>query len=178
MFDPEDIDAAFAELDARYLAGEASTYARTWSLVAAAFDAINRHEFPELTPDWVNIDHRRGATFAAGDMTAYLNDLLDDTPDINVYSEAVHRLNNLGAVIAQVGHGTSEQGLQAEWREIGIFAFDGDLLSRYELFDAADLVTALAKFDELSRPSPQLENAASQRIGASKNASRRATGTP
>ena len=178
VFDPEDIDAAFAELDARYLAGEASTYARTWSLVAAAFAAINRHEFPELTPDWVNIDHRRGATFAAGDMTAYLNDLLDDTPDINVYSEAVHRLSNLGAVITQVGHGTSQQGFQAEWREIGIFAFDGDLLSRYELFDAADLVTALAKFDELSRPSPQLENAASQAYGsASGCASRPATGT-
>ena len=162
VFDPEDIDAAFEELDARYLAGEASTYARTWSLVAAAFAAINRHEFPELTPDWVNIDHRRGATFATGDMTAYLNDLLDDTPDINVYSEVVHRLSNLGAVITQVGHGTSQQGFQAEWREIGIFTFDGDLLSRYELFDAADLDTALAKFDELSRPSPQLENAASQ----------------
>ena len=34
VFDPDDIDAAFAELDARYLAGEAAAYAHTWSVVA------------------------------------------------------------------------------------------------------------------------------------------------
>ena len=42
MFDPDDIDAAFAELDARYLAGEAAAYADTWSVIAQAFAAINR----------------------------------------------------------------------------------------------------------------------------------------
>jgi DNA-binding SARP family transcriptional activator len=162
VFDPEDIDGAFEELDARYLAGEASAYAHTWSLIVRAFAAINRHELPELTPDWVNIDHRRGAAFATGDMSAYLNDLLDDTPDINVYMEVVHRLSNLGAVITQAAHGTSQQGFQAEWREIGIFAFDGDLLARYELFDDADVDAAIAKFEQLSRPAPQLQNAASQ----------------
>ena len=162
VFDPDDFDAAFDELDARYLAGEASDHAHTWSLIAGAFAAINRHELPELTPDWVNIDHRRGAAFATGDMTAYLHDLLDDTPDINVYVEVVHRLSNLGAVVTQAAHGTSQQGFRAEWREIGIFTFDGDLLNRYELFDEADLDAALAKFEQLSRPAPQLENTASQ----------------
>ena len=34
-FDLEDFDAAIAELDARYLAGEAAAHARTWSVVAA-----------------------------------------------------------------------------------------------------------------------------------------------
>ena len=129
VFDLDDFDAAIAELDARYLAGEAAAHAHTWSVIAGAYAAINRHELPELTPDWVNIDHRRGAAFATGDMTAYLNDLLDDTPDINVYIEVVHRLSNLGAVITQAAHGTSQQGFDAEWREIGIFTFDGDLLS-------------------------------------------------
>ncbi len=162
VFDADDIDAAIAELDARYLAGEAAAHSHTWSLVADAFAAINRHELPELAPGWVNIDHRRGAAFATGEMTAYLTDLLDDTPDIKVYIEVVHRLSNLGAVVTQAGHGTSQEGFQAEWREIGIFMFDGDLLSRYELFDEADLDTALAKFEQLSRPAPQLENAASQ----------------
>ena len=161
-FDPDDFEAAIDELDARYLAGEAADHAQTWSAIAAAFAAINRHELPELTPDWVNIDHRRGAAFATGDMTAYIHDLWDDTPDINVYSEVVHRLSNLGAVITQAAHGTSQQGFRAEWREIGIFTFDGDLLSRYELFDEADLDTALARFDQLSRPASRLENAATR----------------
>ena len=60
MFDLDDIDAAFEELDARYLAGEAAAHAHTWSVIAGAYAAFNRHELPATTPDWVNIDHRRG----------------------------------------------------------------------------------------------------------------------
>jgi DNA-binding SARP family transcriptional activator len=163
-FDVEDFDSAIAELDARYLAGEAAAHARTWAAVTEAFAAINRHELPKLTPGWVNIDHRRGAAFAPGDMTAFVYDLFADTPDIKVYIQAVHRLSNRGAVVAQTAHGTSQQGMEAEWREIGLFTFDGDLLSRGELFDEADLDAALAKFDQLSRPMPRLENAASRMI--------------
>ena len=59
VFDLDDIDAAFEELDARYLAGEAAAHAHTWSVVAGAYAAFNRHELPATTPDWVNIDHRR-----------------------------------------------------------------------------------------------------------------------
>ena len=163
-FDPDDIDAAIAELDARYLAGQAAAHAHTWSLVADAFAAINRHELPARTPDWVNVDHRRGAAFAAGEMTAYIHDLFDDVRDIHVYAEVVHRLGNLGAVITQAGHGTSQEGFQAEWREIGIFMFDGDLLSHYELFDEADLDAALARFDELHSQARRLENAATRTV--------------
>ena len=36
VFDLDDIDAAFAELDARYLAGEAAAHAHTWSVIAQA----------------------------------------------------------------------------------------------------------------------------------------------
>ena len=162
LFDPNDIGAAFNELDARYLAGEAPAHAHTWSLVADAFAATNRHELPELSSDWVNVDHRRGAAFGTGEMTAYLHDLFDDVPDIHVYVEVVHRLDNLGAVLTQTGHGTSQEGFQAEWREIGIFVFGGDLLSRCELFDEPDLDAALARFEELHSQARRLENAASQ----------------
>ncbi len=65
-FDPDDIDAAFAELDARYLAGEAAAHAHTWSVIARAYAALNRHELPATTPDWVNIDHRHVARIRAG----------------------------------------------------------------------------------------------------------------
>ena len=43
-FDVDDFDAAIAELDARYLAGEAAAYAPTWSVVAAAYAGFNRRE--------------------------------------------------------------------------------------------------------------------------------------
>ncbi len=46
VFDLDDFDAAFAELDARYLAGEAAAHAGTWSLIAGAFVALNRARTP------------------------------------------------------------------------------------------------------------------------------------
>ena len=162
MFDPDDIDAAFEELDARYLAGEAAAHAHTWSVIAQAYAAFNRRELPATTPDWVNIDHRRGTAFAPGDPTAYIRAAWDIAPDISIYIEAVHRLSNLGAVVTHVANGTSQEGFDAEWREIDLLTFDGDLISRCEIFDEADIDAALARFDELSRPAPRLENAATR----------------
>ena len=79
VFDPDDIEAAIKELDARYLAGEAADYANTWSVIVETYAAFNRHELPPTTPDWVNIDHRRGIAFAPGDATAYIRASQDPT---------------------------------------------------------------------------------------------------
>ena len=49
-FDLEDFDAAIAELDARYLAGEAAAHAHTWSVIAAAMPRFNRRELPRRRP--------------------------------------------------------------------------------------------------------------------------------
>ena len=162
LFDLDDIDAAFAELDARYLAGEAAIHSHTWLVIAGSFAAVNRHELPELTPDWVNIDHRPAVAFAPGDMTAYIHATLDDTPEFRVYLEAVHRLSDLGAVVTWASNGTSRAGFQAEWREISIATVVGDLINRSEMFGETDLDAALARFDELTRQAPRLENAASR----------------
>ena len=64
-FDPDDIDAAFEELDARYLAGEAAAHAHTWSVITRAYAALNRTKFPPTTADFVNIDHRRRGSVCA-----------------------------------------------------------------------------------------------------------------
>jgi hypothetical protein len=154
LFDPEDVDAAFAELDARYLAGEAAPYSQAWSVITQAYAALNRRELPPAKPDWVNVDHRRGIAFAPGDLTAYVRAGMDLAPDTRIYIETVHRLNNLGAVFTHVLKGTSQEGFDAEWREIGILTVDGDLIKRAELFDEEDLNAALARFDELDGSAP------------------------
>lgn len=161
-FGIDEIDTAFAELDARYLDGEATAYAHTWSLVAEAYAAFNRRESAATTPDWVNIDHRRGAAFAPGDMIAYLQAAWDDSPDTKIYIAAVHMLSHLGAVITHVAQGISQDGFDAEWRDIHLLTVTGELLNRCELFDEADLETALARFDELRRPARRPQNAATQ----------------
>ncbi len=163
IFDLEDFPVAIAELDARYLAGEAAAHARTWSAVLRPYAAINRQELLATTPEWVNIDHRRGATFAPGDANAYVRSSLDDGEG-SIHVETVHRLGDLGAVVTWAATGTTDEGFNAEWRGIHVLMVDGDLLSRFEVFDEADLDTAIARFEQLSRPATRLENAASKAV--------------
>ena len=101
-FDPEDIDAAFEELDARYLAGEAAAHAHIWTAITKVQAAYNRHEVPPTTADCVNIDHRPGIAFAPGDVTAYIRATYEVAPNVKGHLEAVHRLGNLGVVVTEV----------------------------------------------------------------------------
>ena len=161
VFDLDDIDAAFDELDARYLAGEAAAHAHTWSVIARAYAAINRHELPATTPDWVNIDHRRGIAFAPGDATAYLRASQD-------LSQAQH-LHRDGASAEQPRSGFHRggawdlaRGLRSRVASDQLLTVEGDLINRCEIFDEADLDAALARFEELHPQPRRLENAASQ----------------
>ena len=106
---PTEIDAAIAELDNRYLAGEAAAHARTWS------------PFLDLTPRSTgeNSSRRRpngsisitvGTAFAPGDANAYVRQSLDDGAG-SIYVETVHRLDDLGAVAIWVTNGTTQDAL-------------------------------------------------------------------
>jgi len=151
-FDPDDLDAAFEELDARYVAGEAAAHSDTWSVIAEAHARFNRRELPATTPDPVYIDHRPLVSIEGVDLAASVRAVWDLTSDANIYVEAVHRLSELGAVTTQALKGTWQEGSDAEWRMIMMFAVEGGLISRIEVFDEADLDAALARFDELDRP--------------------------
>jgi hypothetical protein len=115
-----------------------------------AYASFNRRELPATTPDWLNIDHRRGAAFAPGDVIPYIRTAWDVAPDISIFIAAVHRLSDAGAVVTYAANGTSGEGFDAEWREITLLTFEGDLISRCEIFDEADLDTAVARFDDLN----------------------------
>lgn len=103
VFDLEDIDAAFAELDSRYLVGEAAAESRTWSAIVRVFDVLNRGELPTTTPTFEDVDHRLGAMLAPGDLMEYLRASLGASAgSVYLYIEAVHRLSNRGAVVTHV----------------------------------------------------------------------------
>lgn len=161
-FDPDDIDAAFEELESRFTAGEGAPYRQAWSVITAGYAALNRHEVPSTTPDWVNVDHRRGIAYASGELAPYIRATFYVAPNIKIRIEVVHRLTTFGAVISYSGHGTSQEGFDAVWRETAVFTVDGDLVSRCEMYDAADLDAALARFEELQPRVRKLENAASR----------------
>ena len=160
LFDLDDIDAAFEELDARYLAGEAAAHARTWSVVARECAAFNRREFPAADP--VTIDHRLLATIDENDLHATARATWDLMPDFSIHIEQVHRLSDLGAVLTHHACGTTRESFEAEWRMIHLLTVEGDRIHRSEIFDETDLDAALARFEELQPQAPRLENAATR----------------
>src|SRR3984957_6009932 len=164
IFELDDFDDAITELDARYLAGEAAAHAHTWSVVTGTFASVSRQELPALTPDCATIDHRRVTAFAPGEMTAYIRAGWEIDQTIRTYAEVVHRLSDLGAVCTYAAHGVSREGFDGDWRGVNLATVDGDMVNRSELFDETDVDAALARFDQLSRSAPRLENAASQAI--------------
>ena len=133
LFNRDDVDAAFEELDARYLAGEAAAHAQAWSVIAHTYSALNRHQPPPTSPNLVDVDHRRLATIE-GDLTAYLRATWDQTPRFSCYVEEVHRLSDLGVVVTHTAHGITPDGFDAEWRLVGLLTSEGNVLNRYEVF--------------------------------------------
>ena len=81
--------------------------------------------------------------------------------DIRKYIEAVHRMNDLGAVIIHVANETSQEGSTPSGGD-HLVTVDGDMVNRCEVFDVADLDAALARFEELYPPTPRLENTATR----------------
>ncbi len=100
-FDLDEFDAAFEELDARYLAGEAAAHPQTWSAVIAglrraqsARAAGDRHRIRSAS----TID--RSYRFETVELATWIRGAWDITPDLSNYIETVHRLSNFGAVFA------------------------------------------------------------------------------
>ncbi len=118
-------------------------------MIAGAYSALNRREIPSTTPDWVNLDHRHGATIAPGNLVEFVRAAWELEGELYNYIEAVHRVTTVGAAVTRVTIGTSGDGFDAEWRTIDLMTVDGDRVSRFEMFDEDDFDAALARFDEL-----------------------------
>ena len=94
-------------------------------------------------------------------MIAHIRAAWEALPDIGICVVAVYRLSvGRGRYLGR--HGTSRDGFEAEYQEDRILTVDGDLITGFEMFDEEAVDAALARFDELSRATRQLENAASR----------------
>ena len=83
VFDLDDIDAAFAELDARYLAGEAAAHAHTWSRHSRTYRrAQPARTRPATTPDLRKHRPPTSQPFEPGDLTASFGAMWDLTPEL------------------------------------------------------------------------------------------------
>jgi len=159
-FDPDDVDAAFEELDARYLAGEAAPYAEVWQGITEGLGAINRREPASTLWNVAAVDHRR-VPFAPQDFERGTKELWKLVPDVRYRAKAVHALDTHGAVINLVVEGTDAQGNKLQWATINVISLDSGQV-RMDVYDTADLDAALARFEELHSQTRRLENAATR----------------
>ncbi len=157
-YDVDDLDAAVAELDERYAAGEGAEHAELLRRFTASMRAFSSGDVAEMaalnSPDFEFVDHRLASwgTLSAGGFVKMTRAFDDVARTFLVTRVRVvgHRL-----VAALRSHGVSREGAEAEWTHSVVYETDpaGRGL-RGELFDGADWDAALARFDELSAASP------------------------
>jgi hypothetical protein len=145
-FDGDARDAAVAELEDRYLRGEAAPFARTWAAIVQSIATINRHEVPALPDTYGGFDHRP-ASLPPGNPSDGLRAMLELVPDLTMTITAVHRLDRHGAVISMVDEGTSHDGAAVSWSHTVVITVGEQ--GRAETFPDDQVDAALARFEEL-----------------------------
>ncbi|MBV8983989.1 MAG: nuclear transport factor 2 family protein, partial [Acidimicrobiia bacterium] len=155
IFDPDDLDAAFDELDRRFAAGEAAGSAG-WR-VMAAYNARDWDTVGALLADSFQFADRR-AVRTVGDLdrdgfVAWLRGLTDLAPDLTMHTVATLNIGPTGTVVVLRGAGTDARGGSFELERICVSVIDeSQRFARQEFFDVEDAEAALARFEELTAP--------------------------
>jgi class 3 adenylate cyclase/tetratricopeptide (TPR) repeat protein/ketosteroid isomerase-like protein len=160
VFDPNDLDAAHAELDARYATGEAAPYARTWDKWAAHTRAIVERDWEQLaslfTSDLVIEDHRPIGPLVVRSRDEYVAScraLLDLRPDARLRVKHVLALDHRRALTVVGWEGSGAEGTFAI-SAVVVTEYGADGLRRREdLYSLDQLDEARARFADL-RPDP------------------------
>jgi hypothetical protein len=159
-FDPDDLDAAYAELDERYAAGEAAPHARVSATMRAFRTAFADRDWDALeallAPDLVVDDHRRLGWETLHGPAAYvraLRTLVDLAPDVRLRLDHV-RTSERGLLWVAAWQGAREGGpFEAPW----ITASEHDVLGRVcriDQYDLDQLGVVRERFEEPRSPTP------------------------
>jgi len=158
-FDPGDLDTAYAELDARWRAGEATAYApvAAWSrnfqtaLEGRAWDTLGSG----IAPDCIAQDHRlvSWGTLHGRDFTRSLQAMTELAPDARGRTDHT-RFAKGGFLAETVWTGTRDGGA---FESPFVFVCELDahgLAKRLDFYDPHHLDRALARFDEIDADTP------------------------
>jgi ketosteroid isomerase-like protein len=170
VFDLDQRDAAYAELDARYAAGEAAPCAHVTAAMAAFHRAFASRDWDalaaECAPGLVVNDHRLlgwETLHGPAEYVRALRSLVELAPDTRLRLDHVS-LFQRGYLVITVWDGSREGGA---FEAPSLMVCELDELSRVLRFDQYDLERldlAHARFAELaaSPPAPRIENAATR----------------
>ncbi len=166
-FDPDDLDAAYAELDARFEAGEGARYGHVLAGARAARDAQIRRDWEALTaalaPTFTAEDHRLlGWGMLLSDRDTYVRSqrqLAELAPDFQMRIDH-ERISAGGTFSAVMQIGTRDGGAFETPALLVIEVDAAGLTLRGDVYDVDDYERARARFDALTaKTTPTLPTA-------------------
>ncbi len=166
-FDEDQLDAAFDELDERWISGEGADHEYMIRRMGDFRTASAHRDWSAqealVAEDFVFVDHRP-IGLPENDRAGYVSvmrESVGQTPGIRL----LHR--SLGVrgdtVLARTGRvGATSDGAEYEWEQIAVMDWAAGLLRRVELFPLEREGEARVRFEELAveRPTPTIDNAA------------------
>jgi tetratricopeptide (TPR) repeat protein len=170
LFDAGDLDAAYAELDRRYMAGEGAPYARVWDRGNKMQEAIGARDWNRLrsvfVPDAVIEDHRLigAGRLSVDEWVAFVGAMVELRPDAVVRRHHCLDINERGTLGISLWTGDDTAGgFEIPVVTSATIAADGRH-TRIDVYSLDQLDQARARFAELTAAPPALsiENAATR----------------
>ncbi len=158
MWDLEDLDTAYAEMDRLYLDGEGAPHAEVLDPLCYRFiHCYNTRDWaalatPPFGPDTVLVDHRPasyGEMLGIDQLVEYLETMLGLVPDLTVRATEIPAVSATGTVFRMLGNGHTADGGEVEFEVLNCTVIvDG--VVRSETFSGDQLDVAIARFTELT----------------------------
>jgi ketosteroid isomerase-like protein len=154
-FDVADLEAAYAELDERYVAGEAASYARTWESSRSIVQAIDARDWEQLAavfaPGFVLKDHRPLGllnSLSRDEWVASVRALLDLRPDAHFRIHHVLALDDRRWLTIQAWEGDEAEG-EFEIGAACVMSCGAEGIEQWQAYNLDQLDAAWAQFDAL-----------------------------
>jgi hypothetical protein len=157
LFDPDDINGAFGELTARWIASRQVAHPEVIEAWHKVNEAYNRHDWNAVATheaDATYVNHRQlasGVSETIADHWRSMRALESLIPDLWVEGPEILTHSATGVVNAVVVKGTTTEGAAIELPAVILLLFDGLRVTRMEAFDPDQRDKALARFEELCR---------------------------
>jgi hypothetical protein len=150
-FDDDSLSAAFAELDARYLAGEGAPAPSTVALGVDLFAHINARDWDAyrdgIDPAFVGADHRElgWPTLDRAGLVEMMRGYADSQSKFFMCTRKFVVSRRCLLVVLDV-RGTTLDGTTVEWVPYIVFtASDSGLMTGFDIYDEDDFAAALAR---------------------------------
>ena len=158
-FDLCDLDAAHADLDERYAAGEAAAYPRAWEMSQPLRRDIASRDWEQMTSaytgDFIFEDHRLlgWGTRSRDELVAQVRAMVELAPDVTLRIDHALAINRLGVLNVARWVGTRDGGaFEIPTVNAALLSPDGRI-RRIDAYDLDQLDEARARFAEL-QPDP------------------------